>query len=229
MASKFRNPQQWFCGRPSQDRRLETVYYRSFTLESNMPKPKPVPLPPEPTVDRTIVTTALARLTSLIPSNPKRLETKGFVELLLDHLGLPVEDAIWLTGPAPRFRAPAIDAAGEKADKLRAALGSRPTGVMHGLGRFVYLEWSNTGDALPTTTEMAAQEVGVTASSVSVRLSVGRGKAYFTKTHPFTQVEDTACVSRMEVQPNDKAAALREAEARLAKVLAVRSKPRRSY
>ena len=194
-----------------------------------MSKSKPSPQPSTPAVDRSIVTTVLVRLTSLIPSNPKRLETKPFIELLLDHLGLPAEDAVWLTGPAPRFQAPAINAAGEKADKLRAALAHRPTGVMHGLGRFVYIEWTNAGDAFPTTTEMAAQEVGVSASSVSVRLSVGRGKAYFNKTHPLTQVEDTACVSRMDVQPNDKAAALRDAEARLAKVLAIRSKTRRSY
>jgi hypothetical protein len=180
-----------------------------------------------PIPDRDTVVSLLARVTSGVGLSAKRSELRPVIAELLTAVGLDPVDADWLTGPSPRFKAPLLNAAAQRREKLQAVLGDQRNGVLSPLGRFVWLEWRGSGDALPTTMTFAAEEVGVTESSLRVRLSLAGGSLSLQRQHPLTHEDDIVVVSRLAEQPSNKPVALDAAEARLNAIRKARTGKRR--
>jgi hypothetical protein len=155
-------------------------------------------------------------LCDAIPRLNVRAQHRERIERLLVALKLDASHAEHLTGPMINQKY-----------HLRERKSESRAGHQNPLFKFIYYEWRSIGDAGYTTPEFMAEILGLSASSVNVRLNMGKGS--FTRSMPHPEqpmVMDIVTVSRSSEQPDSaaqRAQVYAVAEAYLETIRAVRA------
>lgn len=176
----------------------------------------------------------LADLTAMIPglTNRRSMELKAqrLLEIMkcegLDGGRTVAELADLLCGKAPRFAVPQSQAYLQMTRKMRAAQrGVIPQRKITSLV-FLYLEWediSGNPDSCITTYQLAAEELGSKYETLKYRLTHSGGHLREERFNPTTRRLELAYIEKLDPQPDDKHAALKAAEERIAKIRALRA------
>lgn len=176
----------------------------------------------------------MAEVTGAIAGNALRARLQPVVAKLLQLIQLDESNAEWLTGPAPRFKAPGNHAYRLRSERMSAAGkligGERAVGNM----KFLSIQFEEADQGGIATLSMAAEQLGIDHASLRTKYSMAKAQLRLSAVNPWTNRVDFVELVKLDEQPIDKRAALREAQARLDQVLALKAKPnrpggRRSY